>query len=67
MQRELEVQPHGSIGRVSAWVPPGEYYLLLQFEDTPVRLVGQSLSVISVLVILAIIGWQLYRSIKARG
>ncbi len=66
-QRELEVQPHGSIGRVSVWVPPGEYYLLLRFEDTPARVVGQSLSVVSVLVVIATLGWQLYRTVKARG
>jgi hypothetical protein len=67
VERELEVQPHGSLGRVSVWVPPGEYYLLLRFGDTPVRVVGQLLSVVSALVVLAIVGWTLYRSVKARG
>ena len=67
VQRELEVQPHGSVGRVSVSVPPGEYYLLLRFEDTPARLVGQSLSMVSVLVVIAILGWQLCRTVKARG
>jgi hypothetical protein len=46
-------------------VPEGEYYLLLRFEDTPVRVVGQLMSVTSLLTILAILGWGLYG--RARG
>ncbi len=62
VQRELEVMPHGSLGRCSVWVPEGEYYLLLRFEDTPVRTVGQVLSVLSLLVVFAVLGGARYRS-----
>ena len=65
IETRLEVMPHGSIGRVSVSVPEGEYYLLLRFEDTPVRVVGQLMSVTSLLTILAILGWGLYG--RARG
>lgn len=65
IKTRLEVMPHGSIGRVSVSVPEGEYYLLLRFEDTPVRVVGQLMSVTSLLTILAILGWGLYG--RARG
>src|SRR4030042_5154543 len=50
IRQELEVLPDGALGRVSVPVPPGEYYLLLRFEDTPVRVVGQWLSVGSLMV-----------------
>jgi hypothetical protein len=65
IKTRLEVMPHGSIGRVSVSVPEGEYYLLLRFEDTPVRVVGQLMSVTSLLTVLAILGWGLYG--RARG
>jgi hypothetical protein len=66
IQRELEVRPHGSTGRVSVGVPEGEYYLLLRFEDTPVRVVGQWLFVTSLLVVVAILARGVYRRTLAR-
>jgi hypothetical protein len=67
IQTRLEVIPHGSIGTVSVAVPKGEYYLLLRFEDTPVRVVGQLVSVASLLTTLAILGWGLYGRAKHRA
>jgi hypothetical protein len=66
IESELQVLPHGSLGRVSVWVPAGEYYLLLRFEDTPVRVVGQILFVLSVLLALAVLGWGVYRRGRTR-
>jgi len=65
IRQELEVRPHGGTGRVSVGVPEGEYYLLLRFEDTPVRVVGQWLFVASLLVALGILAWEVYRRILA--
>lgn len=67
IQTRLEVMPHGSIGRVSVSVPEGEYYLLLRFEDTPVRVVGQLMSVTSLLTAFAILGWGLYGRARDRA
>jgi hypothetical protein len=61
VQRELEVLPHGSLGRISVRVPAGEYYLLLRFEDTPVRIVGQWLSLASMASVFGLLGWGLWR------
>jgi hypothetical protein len=57
---ELEVLPHGTLGRISVRVPAGEHYLLLRFEDTPVRTAGQYLSLASLVVALTLLGWRLY-------
>jgi len=65
IERELEVLPHGSLGRVSMWVPVGEYYLLLRFEDTMVRVAGQWLSFLSLSTVFALLAWQGYRRRKA--
>jgi len=67
IQRQLEVLPHGSLGRVSVPVPVGEYYLLLRFEDTPVRVAGQWLSCLSLLTVFALLGFQGYRRRKIVG
>ncbi len=67
IERQLEVLPHGSLGRVSVWVPVGEYYLLLRFEDTPVRVVSRWLSWLSLLAVFAVLGWQIYWRRKSRG
>jgi hypothetical protein len=64
IERELEMLPHGSLGRISVSVPVGEYYLLLHFEDTPVRVAGQWLSSLSLLMVFALLAWQGYRRQK---
>ncbi len=67
IDRELEVLPHGSLGRVSVWAPVGEYYLLLRFENTTVRTVGEWLSLLSLSAVFAVLAWQEYRRRKTRG
>lgn len=67
IDRELEVLPHGSLGRVSVWVPVGEYYLLLRFENTAVRAVGEWLSLLSLSAVFAVLGWQEYRRRRIEG
>lgn len=67
IDRELEVLPHGSLGRVSVPVPVGEYYLLLRFENTTVRTVGEWLSLLSLSAVFAVLAWQEYRRRKTRG
>jgi len=64
VERELEILPHGSVGKVSVRVPVGEYYLLLRFEDTPARVAGQRLSCLSLLAVFALLGWQGYRRLR---
>jgi hypothetical protein len=60
VRQELQVLPHGDLGRVSVPVPPGEHYLLLRFEDTPVRVVGQWVSAGSLMVIFGLLGLRLW-------
>lgn len=67
IDRELAVLPHGSLGRVSVWVPVGEYHLLLRFENTTVRTVGEWLSLLSLSAVFAVLAWQEYRRRKTRG
>ena len=49
-------ESEGSLGRMTVAVPEGEGYLLLQFEDTPPRIIGRVLSIatLSFLTILAL-------------
>jgi hypothetical protein len=67
IERQLEVLPHGSLGRVSVWVPVGEYHLLLRFEDTPVRVASRWLSWLSLLAVFTVLGWQVYWRSKSEG
>ncbi len=66
IRQELEVSPHGSLGRIAVKVPIGEYYLLLRFEDTPVRVVGKWLSVGSLFAASGLVGWQIFRNRRER-
>ncbi|MDH4209106.1 MAG: 6-pyruvoyl-tetrahydropterin synthase-related protein [Anaerolineae bacterium] len=66
IRQELPVLPHGDLGRVSVPVPPGEYYLLLRFEDTPVRVVGQWVSLGSLVATFGLLGLRLWRGTKER-
>lgn len=47
VSRELPIEPQGKLGRISVEVPQGEGYLLVRFEDTPVRVAGRWLSIVS--------------------
>lgn len=55
--RELPIIPEetGTLGRMTVPLPEGEGYLLLRFEDTPIRLLGQGISLAS-LALLALVG-----------
>jgi len=56
--RELPIVPHGTLGKITVTVPEGDHYLLLRFEDTPVRVVGKYITALSALVMLAALGWK---------
>ncbi len=58
IERELKIVPHGTWGKITVSVPEGDHYLLLRFEDTPVRVVGKCITALSVLVIFAALGWK---------
>jgi hypothetical protein len=55
---EVEIEPEdGPLGRISVEVPGNRRYLLLRFEDTPVRIWGKYISLVSVaIVLLAFVG-----------
>ena len=48
-------------------MPPGEYFLEVRFEDTPVRVVGKWVSVVSLLLVMgAVIGLRIVRRADRR-
>jgi hypothetical protein len=48
-------------------VPQGEHFLEIRFEDTPVRVVGKWISLVTLLVVAAApIGWRLLRGSRRR-
>jgi hypothetical protein len=50
---EVEIEPEeGPLGRITVEVPGNRRYLLLRFEDTPVRICGKYISLISVVIVL---------------
>ena len=52
---EVEVEPEdGPLGRITVEVPGNRRYLLLRFEDTPVRVAGKTLSALSLGVVLLV-------------
>jgi hypothetical protein len=55
---EVEIEPEdGPLGRITVEVPGNRRYLLLRFEDTPVRIWGKYISLVSVaIVLLAFVG-----------
>jgi Ca2+/Na+ antiporter len=64
---EVEIEPEdGPLGRITVEVPGNRRYLLLRFEDTPVRVVGKVLSALSLgIVWLAwggTLGWRKMRT-----
>jgi hypothetical protein len=49
---EVEIEPEdGPLGRITVEVPGNRRYLLLRFEDTPVRIWGKYISLGSVLIV----------------
>lgn len=47
----IKVYPSGELGLITTTVPKGEYKLSLRFENTPVRVVGNTISAITIVVI----------------
>jgi hypothetical protein len=55
---EVPVYPSGELALLSVNVPEGEHEVLVRFEDTDPRLVG---NVVSLLVVLGLIGFAIFR------
>ncbi len=64
IERELEVVPHGPLGLITVTVPEGDHYLLLRFEDTPVRVVGKAISGLSLFFALLAVGWKVLKPFR---
>jgi hypothetical protein len=52
---EVPIEPTQGQGRISFIVPAGEHVIRLQFEELPSRMAADAISVISLLVLLAIV------------
>jgi hypothetical protein len=66
MQR-LPIMPRGDLGLISVAVPQGEHYLVLRFEDTPPRVLGTMLTLLSAAV-LGVWGiWSFAQRVRGRG
>lgn len=65
---ELPVIPEteGTLGRMTVPVPVGEGYVLLRFEDTPPRIVGQAVTwftIVALIVTGGVLAWRRRRAI----
>ncbi len=67
--RELQITPVGDLGRIQVHVPKGRYFLILEFDDTPVRIAGKWISAFSLLFALGLLIWdvRVKRRQKAEG
>jgi len=55
--QEVETHPTGSHGLITLEVPAGEHHVLIRFSDTPVRVLGTVVSVLSfVLAVFVLVG-----------
>ncbi len=52
---EVPIEPTQGQGRISFVIPAGEHVIHLQFEELPLRLAADAISVISLLVLLVIV------------
>jgi len=58
---EVEIEPEdGPLGRITVEVPGNRRYLLLRFEDTPVRIWGKYISLVSVAIVLLAFAGRVY-------
>jgi hypothetical protein len=58
--RELRTEVADELGRIRVHIPKGqEQWLLLRFDDTPPRSVGQWISAFSILIALGLLIWDL--------
>ncbi|MCC7354948.1 MAG: hypothetical protein IT330_14485 [Anaerolineae bacterium] len=53
--RELTVEVQEPLGRMTVEVPAGEGWMILRFEDTPVRVAGKAASGLT--LVLLVLGW----------
>lgn len=53
--REVPIEPYGKLGKISVEVTNERRHVLIRFEDTPVRIVGKSLSGFSLLLAVALL------------
>ncbi len=58
---EVPIEPTQGQGRISFIVPAGEHVIRLQFEELPLRMAADAISVISLLVLLAIVVYPVRR------
>ena len=58
---EVPIEPTQGQGRISFIVPVGEHVIRLQFEELPLRMAADAISVISLLVLLAIVVYPVRR------
>ena len=56
--REVGIYPAGPYGLITMKVPSGQHSVLIRFGDTPVRLLGALVSVVSLLLGVGILIWQ---------
>jgi uncharacterized membrane protein YfhO len=61
--REVAVVPEGDLGWMTVEVPGGEHVLLLRFEDTPVRVAGTLITLLTGFLVVAAWGWE----VKGKG
>ena len=55
--RELPTEIDPPYGRIKVVVPKGEYWVLLRFEDTPPRILGQFVSGVSLVIAVGLLLW----------
>lgn len=59
--RELPIQIDQPYGRIKVFVPKGEYFVLLRFEDTPPRTIGTIMSGIALVLAAGVFAWDVLR------
>jgi hypothetical protein len=55
--QRLPITPRGDFGLISVAVPQGEHYIVLRFEDTPPRVFGTGLTLLSASALALWGGW----------
>ncbi len=53
--QELKIEPYGKLGKISVEVGSDRRFVLVRFEDTPVRVIGKWLSLASLALVMALI------------
>ncbi len=53
--QEVEIAPKGPHGLITLWVPAGDHQVVIRFTDTPVRVAGALVSVVSLVLAVGIL------------